>query len=66
MQGDLEDLKRRIDTGEYEVNPHAVARAIIGRRTPGQPVSDVLVPAEVEQSAIGSDEPETPPRRDVA
>jgi len=66
MRADLEELKGRIDRGDYEVDPHAIARAIIGRRGRGQAVSDVLVPAEVDRGAVGADEPEPAPGRDRA
>ncbi len=66
MRADLAELKQRIERGEYEVDADAIARAIIRRRTPGQTVSEVLVPTEVDRGPVRSDEAEPPSRRDVA
>ena len=66
MQADLEDLRYRIAAEEYEVDPQAVAGAILKRRRGGQPLSEVLVPAEVEGRAIRSEQAEPAPGGDVA
>ena len=66
MRPDLEDLKRRIAAGEYEVDAHLIAGAILKRRAGGQTLSDVLVPAEVDRGAVRSEKPQPSPGRDLA
>ncbi|MBV9213017.1 MAG: flagellar biosynthesis anti-sigma factor FlgM [Actinobacteria bacterium] len=65
MRAELEELKRRIESGEYDVDPQAIAGAILRRRGSGQSVSDVLVPAQVDRGAIPPDQAEPPARRDL-
>jgi len=66
MHADLEELKQRIATGRYEVDPHAIAGAILRRRAVGQTVSDVLVPAEVDGGAVRAEQPKPGPGGDAA
>jgi Anti-sigma-28 factor, FlgM len=66
MRTDLEDLKQQIASGRYEVDPHVIAGAILKRRSAGQTVSDVLVPAEVDGGPVVAEKPKPGPGRDAA
>ena len=56
-----EELARRIASGEYEVDPHAVAEAML-KRNPS-----MLVPAQpLDRPAVGVEEDEPAPDPDPA
>jgi hypothetical protein len=61
------ELIRRVRSGEYVVDPHAVAEAIVRRqadRAAARRLSGVLVAGEVDGNAGGVDEPRPGPGRD--
>jgi hypothetical protein len=61
------DLRRRIESGEYVVDPHAVAGAMLRRRADlaeARRVSRMLVAGELDRLAGRGDEPGSAPRRD--
>ena len=54
-------LVKRVREGTYEVDPHAVAGAIVGRLERARiarRLSEVLEAAEVDERTAGPDEPE--------
>jgi hypothetical protein len=54
------DLKRRIAAGDYVVDPHAVAAAILRRgaeRAEARRLSRMLVAGELDRLSGGRDEP---------
>jgi hypothetical protein len=56
---DREELMRRVRAGEYVVDPHAVAGAMLGRPSVRQALlgSEVLETAELDRPPVGTDEP---------
>jgi hypothetical protein len=62
---DKEELMRKVRAGEYVVDPHAVADAMLGRSFVRQALmgsSEVLEPADVDRAPARSDEPDALPR----
>jgi hypothetical protein len=59
---------RQIRAGEYVVDPHAVAGAMLGRRSVRAALlgSEVLEAPERDRRATGADEPHARPRPDTA
>ena len=54
------DLKRRIAAGDYVVDPHAVAAAMLRRgaeRAEARRLSRMLVAGELDRLSCGRDEP---------
>ena len=61
------ELMRRVRAGEYVVDPHAVADAIIRRRSDRAAVrrlSRVLVAGELDRRTVAPEKPRTRPRGD--
>lgn len=61
------ELIRRVRAGEYAVDPHAVADAILRRRADratAERLSRVLEAREVDGPVVGSDEQRPAPGRD--
>jgi hypothetical protein len=61
------DLKRRIAAGEYVVDPHAVAAAMLRRgaeRAEARRLSRMLVAGELDRLSAGREEPGSRPGRD--
>ena len=56
---DREELMRRVRAGEYVVDPHAVAGAMLGRPSVRRALlgSEVLEAAELDRPPAGTDEP---------
>ena len=57
---DLDELARAIERGEYEVDPHAVAEAMLRRRNPlvlepAQPLDGPPVGVEQDEPAADAD-----------
>ena len=65
---DRAELMRQVRAGEYVVDPHAVAGAMLGHRAVRQALlsSEVLEPAELDEPAAGTDEPRSGPRFDAS
>ena len=60
------ELARRVRSGEYSVDPHAIAEAILKRGGLDAPKpSDVLVARELDELPAGADELETLPADDL-
>ena len=58
---------RRVAAGEYVVDPHAVAAAILRRRADlvaTRRLSRMLVSGELHWGAVGAEEPRPRPARD--
>ena len=57
--GDLDELAAAIERGEYRVDPHAVAEAMLRRRAlvlePGKPLDRPPVRAEQDEPAADAD-----------
>jgi hypothetical protein len=54
------DLVRRVAGGEYEIDPHAVAEAMLGRRArlnEMRQLSRMLVASDVELPSSGGEQP---------
>ena len=61
------DLVRRVRSGEYVVDPHAIADAIVRRGGLDEPAaSDVLEAAQADRNAIGAEQLESLPLDDLA
>ena len=61
------ELVRRVRSGEYVVDPNAVAEAIVRRGGLDEPrASDVLEAAEADGPGVGAEELEALPRDDLA
>lgn len=61
------ELMRRVRAGEYVVDPHAVADAMLRRRSDRAAVrrlSRMLVAGELDRGAVRSHEPRARPRGD--
>ena len=61
------ELRRQVAAGEYVVDPHAVADAILRRqadRADARRLSRVLVAGELDGLAVRSDEPDARPGND--
>ena len=65
---DKEELMRKVRAGEYVVDPHAVADAMLGRSYVRQALmgpSKVLEAADAELASAGPDEPDARTGRDA-
>ncbi|HEY1597119.1 MAG TPA: hypothetical protein VGF74_17100 [Thermoleophilaceae bacterium] len=54
------ELVRRVNGGDYEIDPHAVAEAMLRRRarlSEMRRLSRMLVAADVDRPASGADQP---------
>ena len=61
------ELMRRVREGDYIVDPHAVAEAILRRgaaRAEARRISEMLVAGEVDGRSVGGDEPGSRPDGD--
>ena len=61
------ELRRRVAAGEYVVDPHAVAGAILRRRSDraeARRLSRMLVAGELDDLAVAPDEPRARPGGD--
>jgi hypothetical protein len=61
------ELRRRIAAGEYVVDPHAVASAMLRRsahRAEARRLSRMLVAGELDGLPVAPDEPDARPGRD--
>ena len=61
------ELMRRVAAGEYVVDPHAVAAAMLRRqadRAEARRLSRMLVAGELDELPVASDEPRPGPGRD--
>jgi hypothetical protein len=66
---DKAELMRRVRAGQYVVDPHAVAGAMLGRRTVREALlggSEVLEPRERDRRAPGADQHDARSRPDPA
>jgi hypothetical protein len=61
------ELMRRVSAGEYVVDPHAVAEAILRRgadRAAARRISRMLVAGELDRPSVGRHEPRPGPGLD--
>jgi hypothetical protein len=69
MERDRAELMRRVAAGEYVVDPHAVAGAML-RRAPVREMllgsGEVLEPGELDRLAPGAEDRDAGPGRDPA
>jgi hypothetical protein len=66
---DKQELMRRVRAGEYVVDPHAVADAMLGRsyvREALMGTSEVLEPRDLGHASTRTDEPHPRSGRDAA
>lgn len=61
------ELMRRVRAGEYVVDPHAVAGAILRRqadRAVARRISGMLVAGQLDRGPVAPEQPDARPRRD--
>ncbi len=66
---DKQELMRKVRAGEYVVDPHAVAGAMLGRSYVREALlgsSEMLEPADADLAPARAEEPDPRPRRGAA